>query len=141
MRGPKNAEPVVKLLAEHKAEVLAALVNTTLYSELLSPTPWFKLIVPPVKESPTLRVPALPGAVALKSCRMACSYTSVLSVVLGGPLAVASVSVLAGRAGCTAPSIGHDESRDEPPRDHTQWFLAPKDGCRTRGGLLRRVYG
>jgi hypothetical protein len=33
VRGPKSAEPVVKLLAEKKAEVLAALANTTIEAE------------------------------------------------------------------------------------------------------------
>ena len=77
VRGPKNAEPVVKLLAEHKAEVLAALVNTSHYSELLSPTPWFKLIVPPVKGEPDFasacvtrrgRIEELPDGLLLHFC-------------------------------------------------------------------------
>lgn len=33
VRGPKSAEPVVKLLAEKKAEILAALANTALEAE------------------------------------------------------------------------------------------------------------
>jgi hypothetical protein len=35
VRGPRQAEPVVRLLAEHKAEVLAALGTTPNFSRLL----------------------------------------------------------------------------------------------------------
>jgi len=38
IRGPKRAEPVVKLLAEHKHAILSALASTQ--SKLASP-PWF----------------------------------------------------------------------------------------------------
>ena len=57
VRGPKHAEPVVKLLAEHKAEVLAALVKTTHDAELLSPTPWFKRVIPLAEDEPSLEMP------------------------------------------------------------------------------------
>ena len=41
IRGPKRAGPVVKLLAEHKTEVLSALANIAHEAELLAPTPLF----------------------------------------------------------------------------------------------------
>jgi hypothetical protein len=56
IRGPKRAEPVVKLLAEHKAEVLAALADTAHDAELLAPSPWFKR-VPPTEGDPGLEMP------------------------------------------------------------------------------------
>jgi hypothetical protein len=56
IRGPKNVEPVVKLLAEHKAEVLAALVKSTQDAALLSPTPWFKHVIPPVAGEPSIQM-------------------------------------------------------------------------------------
>ncbi len=77
VRGSKNAEPVVKLLAEHKAEVLAALVKTTHDAELLSPSPWFKRIIPPAEGEPSLEMPCasrrgrvqeLEGAMVLHFC-------------------------------------------------------------------------
>lgn len=57
VRGPKDAEPVVKLLAEHKAEVLAALANTAHDAELLSLSPWFKRVIPPVQGEPGFEIP------------------------------------------------------------------------------------
>ncbi len=77
VRGPKHAEPVVKLLAEHKAEVLAALVKTTHDAELLLPTPWFKRVIPPVEDEPSIQMPRasrrgrvqeLEGAIVLHFC-------------------------------------------------------------------------
>lgn len=57
IRGPKNSEPVVKLLAEHKAEVLAALAHTAHEAELLAPSPWFERVIPPVEGEPALELP------------------------------------------------------------------------------------
>jgi hypothetical protein len=77
IRGPKRAEPVVKLLAQHKAEVLAALGNTPHDAELLTPSPWFKRVIPPVKGEPGLETPCasrrgrvqeLEGGVVLHFC-------------------------------------------------------------------------
>jgi hypothetical protein len=77
VRGPKNAEPVVKLLAEHKAEVLAALAHATHDAELLKPAPWFKRVITPVEGEPSLQMPCasrrgrvqkLEGAVVLHYC-------------------------------------------------------------------------
>ena len=39
VRGPKRAEAVVRLLAEHKAEVLTVLAATARENKLLAPTP------------------------------------------------------------------------------------------------------
>lgn len=73
----KHAEPVVKLLAEHKAEVLAALVKTTHDAELWSPTPWFKRVIPLAEGEPSLEMPCasrrgrvqdLEGAIVLHFC-------------------------------------------------------------------------
>jgi hypothetical protein len=49
IRGPKRAGPVVKLLAEHKAEVLSALANIAHEAELLAPTPLFGRVTQPVE--------------------------------------------------------------------------------------------
>ena len=77
VRGPKNAEPVVKLLAEYKAEVLAALVKTVKDAGRLPPTPWFKQVIPPVDGEPSVQMPCasrrgrvqrLEGAVELHFC-------------------------------------------------------------------------
>ncbi len=57
VRGPKQAEPVVKLLAEHKVEVLAALAKTAHEAQLLSPAPWFKRVIPPAEGEPGLEMP------------------------------------------------------------------------------------
>jgi hypothetical protein len=57
VRGPKHAEPVVKLLAEHKVAVLAALSNTTHDAELLSPAPWFNRAIPPAEGEPGIEMP------------------------------------------------------------------------------------
>jgi len=75
--GPKRAEPVVRLLAQHKAEVLAALANTPHDAELLTPSPWFKRVITPVKGEPGLEMPCasrrgrvqeLEGGVVLHFC-------------------------------------------------------------------------
>jgi hypothetical protein len=55
VRGPKNAEPVVKLLAEYKAEVLAVLAETTPAAKLRSP--WFERVLPAVQGEPSIQVP------------------------------------------------------------------------------------
>jgi hypothetical protein len=55
VRGPKNAEPMVKLLAEHKAEVLAALAKTAHEAE--APAPWFERVILPVEGEPSLELP------------------------------------------------------------------------------------
>ena len=57
VRGPKNAAPVVRLLAEHKAEILAALLNTTQDAELLAPSPRFERVIPSVEGEPRLELP------------------------------------------------------------------------------------
>ena len=77
VRGPKNAAPVVRLLAEHKAEVLAALANTTEDAELLAPMPWFERVIPSIEGEPRSEVPCaarrgrvqeLEGAAVLHFC-------------------------------------------------------------------------
>jgi|HubBroStandDraft_6_1064221.scaffolds.fasta_scaffold822817_2 hypothetical protein len=77
VRGPKNAEPVVKLLAEHKAEVMAALAKVAREAELLSPAPWFERVVTPVKGEPGFesacaarrgRIEELPDGLLLHFC-------------------------------------------------------------------------
>ena len=55
--GPKAAEPVVKLLAAHKAEVLAALANTPRETELLAQTPQFEQLAPLEETVPGLEQP------------------------------------------------------------------------------------
>jgi hypothetical protein len=55
IRGPKRAEPVVKLLVEHKVEVLAALANTTYEVNPVAPSP-FERIIPPVEGEPGLEL-------------------------------------------------------------------------------------
>ena len=57
MRGPKHSEPMVKLLAEHKAEVLDALANTAHEAELLAPSPRFERVIPSVEGEPGLELP------------------------------------------------------------------------------------
>jgi hypothetical protein len=73
VRGPRNAESVVKLFAEHKAEVLTALANTVHEIEPLSSTPWFPGLIRPVEDEPSVqvrrgRVRRLEGAVVLHFC-------------------------------------------------------------------------
>jgi hypothetical protein len=57
VRGPKQAEPVVKLLAEHKAEVLAALANTANNAELLVPSLQFERVIQSIEGEPGLELP------------------------------------------------------------------------------------
>lgn len=57
VRGPRQAEPVVKLLAEHKAEVLAALADTAHEAQRLAPSRWFERVVPPAEGAPGLEQP------------------------------------------------------------------------------------
>ena len=57
VRGPKQAEPVVKLLAEHKAEVLAALANTANNAELLVPSLQFERVIQSIEDEPGLELP------------------------------------------------------------------------------------
>jgi hypothetical protein len=56
IRGPKRAEPVVKLLAEHKAEVMAALADNAHEAEL-APSPWFERALPSAAGAPGLEQP------------------------------------------------------------------------------------
>src|SRR5262245_17808621 len=55
--GPKRLEPIVKLLAEHKAEVLAVLGNTVHESGPLAPAPWFDGKVRVAEGEPGLEMP------------------------------------------------------------------------------------
>ncbi len=48
------AEPLVGLLVEDKAEILAALANTT---QLLAPAPWFDRVIPQAESEPGLSIP------------------------------------------------------------------------------------
>ena len=57
VRGPKRLEPVVKLLEEHKAEVLAVLGNTVLESGPLAPVPWFDREARVAEGEPGLEMP------------------------------------------------------------------------------------
>jgi len=56
VRGPRNAGPVVKLLAEHKAEVLAALANAAHVAEVPAAFPWFERVIPRAEGEPGLEV-------------------------------------------------------------------------------------
>jgi hypothetical protein len=55
VRGPKHLEPMVKQLAEHKAEVMAALASRQ--AEMLAPSPRFERAIPPVEDEPSLEQP------------------------------------------------------------------------------------
>jgi hypothetical protein len=55
--GPKRAEPVVKLLAAHKAEVLAALAKTAREAEALAQAPWSEQLAPLGDREPGLDHP------------------------------------------------------------------------------------
>ncbi len=57
VRGPKRAEPLVKLLAKHKAEVLVALAEAAHEAEPLAPSPWFERITSPARDEPGLELP------------------------------------------------------------------------------------
>jgi hypothetical protein len=59
IRGPKRAEPVVRLLAEYKAEVLAAIADTAREAALLAPSPWFERAIPPANGEPGLEQPCV----------------------------------------------------------------------------------
>jgi hypothetical protein len=60
IRGPKRAEPVVKLLAQHKRQVLAALAAGALptnHSNAEPPLAWFEGAIPPAECEPSLEQP------------------------------------------------------------------------------------
>lgn len=57
VRGPKYAEPVVKLLAENKVEVLAALARAAHEAELLVPAPWLNRGITQLEGEPGLSTP------------------------------------------------------------------------------------
>jgi hypothetical protein len=62
IRGPKRAESVVHLLAEHKAEVLEALAAKAMpadqsYAE--PPSPWFERAIAPADGEPGLEQPCV----------------------------------------------------------------------------------
>jgi hypothetical protein len=62
IRGPKRAEPVVKLLAEHKAEVLRVLAARALTADRYNanpPSPSFEPDVPAGKGEPGLKQPCV----------------------------------------------------------------------------------
>ena len=103
VRGPKRAEAVVKLLAEHKAEVLAVLGNTVRESELLAPMPLFEK-ASAAEGEPGHEILAPRGAAELKKWKV-CFCTSASSAAFG-PSAMASVFVPAGSAAGIAASIG-----------------------------------
>jgi leucyl aminopeptidase (aminopeptidase T) len=67
VRGPKRAEPVVKLLAEHKAEVLAALVKTSMTPSCCRRRLGSSASYHQSKVSQVYKCPALLGAVGCKS--------------------------------------------------------------------------
>jgi hypothetical protein len=58
VRGPKCSEPVVKLLAEHRKEVLAALAYTDTGFEL-TPLQQFERVVPWSDREPSLELPCI----------------------------------------------------------------------------------
>jgi hypothetical protein len=77
IRGPKRAEPVVKLLAQHKREVLAALAGIA-RAKPLAPSRWFERVIPSGAGEPGLdqpcaarrgRVQVLDGAFLHFCCR------------------------------------------------------------------------
>ena len=104
VRGPNRAEAVVRLLAEHKAEVLAVLGNTVHESGPLAPVPWLDRKARVAEGEPGLRCLARLGADELKWKEPSC--TSASSAEPLGPSAMASVYVPGGSAAGTAPSIG-----------------------------------
>jgi len=55
--GPRKAEPVVKLLAQHKAEVMAALATTAHEAKLLTPSPQFERVAVLAEDEPRLEMP------------------------------------------------------------------------------------
>jgi hypothetical protein len=55
IRGPRRAEPMVKLLADHKAAVLAVLASTV--DSALEPVRWFERTVPVAECEPGLEQP------------------------------------------------------------------------------------
>src|SRR5271166_3348965 len=57
IRGPKRAEPVVQLLAEHKAEVIAVLAKPAYEAGLLSPSPRFERVAVLAEDEPRLDMP------------------------------------------------------------------------------------
>ena len=57
VRGPKRLEPMVKLLAKHKAEVLAVLAPTANEVGLLAPPPLFGRVTQPTEGEPGLEMP------------------------------------------------------------------------------------
>jgi hypothetical protein len=62
IRGPKRAESVVHLLAEHKAEVLEALAASPMpadRSDAGPPSPWFERAIAPADGEPGLEHPCV----------------------------------------------------------------------------------
>jgi hypothetical protein len=62
IRGPKRAESVVQLLAEHKAEVLEALAASAMPADRSSagpPSPWFEREIPAADGEPGLEQPCV----------------------------------------------------------------------------------
>ena len=59
VRGPKRAEPVVRLLAAHKTEVMAVLAATAQENNLLAPTPLFERVAQPAEGEPGLEQPCI----------------------------------------------------------------------------------
>ena len=107
VRGPKSAEPVVKLLAVYKAEVLAALAAAANEVGLLAPPPLFGRVTQPAEVSLDLSSHAPLGADESKNWKER-SCTSALSAERLGPSAMASVYVPGGSAAGTAPNIGQE---------------------------------
>ena len=118
VRGPKRAEAVVKLLAEYKAEVLAALAATANEVGLLAQPPLFGVSRNQQKVSLDLSSHAPLGADESKNLKER-FCTSASSAERLGPSAMASVYVPGGPAAGTAPNIGQ-ECGHEPAGNHTE---------------------
>ena len=89
IRGPKRAEPVVKLIAAHKALVLAALADTAHEAELMAPSPWFQRLISPAEGEPGLEMPCASRRGRVEGREGGYYCISAPSAALGEPSAMA----------------------------------------------------
>jgi len=106
VRGPKRSESVVKLLAEHRTEVLAALAGTKTGIELM-PSHRFERFISRSDCEPRLELPCIARRGRVQELAGAllhfCTFAS--SAAPMGHLATAFAYASVGRDGGTAPSI------------------------------------
>ncbi len=106
VRGPKRSESVVKLLAEHRTEVLAALAGTKTGIELM-PSHRFERFISRSDCEPRLELPCIARRGRVQELAGAllhfCTFAS--SAAPMGHLATAFAYAPVGRDGGTAPSI------------------------------------